>query len=267
MPDLSILIPARNEEWLQRTIKDIEDHKEGDTEILWEEDTEPMGQRALTNKLARQSKAKYVMKVDAHCSFSQGFDVKMMEDIDDRTIMAPSMMNLHAYDWNCPEHMRNYQGPKCCDKAEKIEVWQPKYKPILSNYEFTKDLIFNFSPKQDESDITETMCLQGSAWMVSREMYFDLNLCDEEFGSWGQQGVELGCKGWLSGGRAVTTRKAYYAHLFRKEEEFPYQRDMKQVDHAHQYSKDLFIKNNWDKAQYDFMWLIDKFNYPQDWRK
>ena len=98
MADLSILIPARNEEFLARTVADILEHIEGDTEIIavldgaWADPPVPdddrvnlihhsqsVGQRAATNEAARMSEARYVMKVDAHCAFDQGFDVKMMD--------------------------------------------------------------------------------------------------------------------------------------------------------------------------------------------
>jgi hypothetical protein len=84
--------------FLNRTIEDILEHIEADTEILvgldgaWADPTipdhprvkifhvtEPIGQRRMTNQLARLSKAKYVAKVDAHCGFDQGFDRKMIE--------------------------------------------------------------------------------------------------------------------------------------------------------------------------------------------
>ena len=187
MAELSILIPSRNEVWLQKTIEDINLHKEGNTEILWEEDTE-MGQRALTNKLARQSTAKYLMKVDAHCSFQQGFDVKMMAEMDERTILAPLMGVLDPIGWTI------------------------NGKKMVSRYCFGRDFVMRYDV---ENDNPETMCLQGSAWMIERENYWKWNVCDESLGSWGGQAVELGIAAWLNGGRCKTTRSAYYGHVFR----------------------------------------------------
>ena len=137
MTDLSILIPARNEMFLARTVEDILEHAEGDTEIIVILDGEPadpplpehervreiclnksIGQRAATNLAARLSSAKCVMKCDAHCSFDQGFDVKMMVDMQDDWTMVPKMYNLHAFDWVCDCGYRHYQGPtKPCEKC------------------------------------------------------------------------------------------------------------------------------------------------------
>src|SRR3990167_8747237 len=97
--DLSILIPARNEKYLQNTIDDISRHKELDTEVLVGIDDEPVGQRAMTNRLARQAKGKYLMKLDAHCSFAQGFDRLMIEKMEDDMVMMPILCRLDAERW------------------------------------------------------------------------------------------------------------------------------------------------------------------------
>jgi glycosyltransferase involved in cell wall biosynthesis len=109
MSDLSVLIPARNEIFLKRTIEDILAHCEGDTEVIavldgaWAEPpiedhprvqliyhSRSIGQRAATNEAARLSTAKYIMKADAHCAFDQGFDVKLMAQCDhDWTVIPP----------------------------------------------------------------------------------------------------------------------------------------------------------------------------------
>lgn len=288
MAKLSILIPARNEEFLQRTIEDIFEHIEGDTEVIigldgWDGDVHALpsprgdrlkyhgykkaiGQRAMTNLLAQQSEAKYLMKVDAHCSFSQGFDVKMMEAMDDNTLMIPRTLNLHAYDWICAEHGRNYQGLPCCKEAKKMEIWQVKPRPIIDGFYFGKDMICQFDERPKEGDLVETMCVQGSAWMCPREKYYEWELGDENYGSWGSQGVEIGCKVWLSGGRVVANRNVFYAHLFRRHEEFPYERDMAEVDKTYQYHKDLFLNDKWPKAKHKLSWLVEKFEFPLDWQ-
>lgn len=122
-PILSIVIPSRNEMFLGRTVEDILEHIEDDTEIIIGLDgvqdksdilndprvnviyvSESIGQRAMTNLCVKNSTAKYVMKVDAHCSFDQGFDRKMIEAFErvgDNVTMVPTMRNLWAFDWKC----------------------------------------------------------------------------------------------------------------------------------------------------------------------
>ena len=112
--DLSILIPARNEEFLGKTIEDIFKNIRGKTEVIavldgyWPNPgliddprltvihfTESVGQREGTNYAAKLSRAKYLMKCDAHCAFDEGFDVKMMDNMQDSWTMVPEMRNLH----------------------------------------------------------------------------------------------------------------------------------------------------------------------------
>ena len=234
MPKLSILIPSRNEPFLQRTIEDIKQHIKGDTEILWEEDTEPIGQRALTNKLARQSTSKYLMKVDAHCSFGPGFDVKMMAEMDDRTILAPQMGVL------------------------KPETWTVNGQKMTSRYCFDKNFVMQYDV---ENGNEETMCLQGSAWMITRENYWKWNVCDETLGSWGGQAAELGISAFINGGRCKSTKETYYGHYFRhSDSDFPYDRGDNPGQFATQelkrrYEHDPRIKK-----------LVAKFNPQCDWK-
>lgn len=288
MSKLSIIIPARDEEWLKDTLLDILSNIRDDTEILvgldgwamsfdmwdsekirWYVGTEPIGQRAMQNKLARLAEGQYIMKVDAHCSFSAGFDKAMLDDIDEKTLLVPMLFNLHAFDWICDRcGRREYQGVKpkqCCGKWIKERIWQVKPKPFYSNFFFDKDLVFQYHPVQKPDEVHEVMTIQGSGFMVSKEMYFDLELADEKYGSWGMQGTEVAGKVWLCGGRVLSTKKAFMGHMFRAHEEFPYQRDMKQVDHALAYCKDMFLHNKLPKQTRPLSWLVEKFSPVPTW--
>ena len=293
MPDLSILIPARNEQFLSQTIADIFAHIEGDTEIIcvldgnWSSEPIPddprltlvyhsksIGQRAATNEAARLSDAKYLMKVDAHCSFDQGFDVKMMKDMQADVTMIPLMKNLHAFDWVCEKGHRRYQSPsgvctECGLPTTQDIVWIAKRNPKSTAYRFDKDLHFQYwedYKRRQEGDLVESMSIQGSCFMVTREKYFELNLCDEKHGSWGQQGTEVAAKTWLSGGRVIVNKKTWYAHLFRTQGGdfgFPYPNPG--IEKARNYSRDLWLNNKWDKAIHKLNWLIEKFAPVPDW--
>lgn len=293
--DLSILIPARNEMFLARTVDDILENIEGNTEIIVVLDgaladppiiqdprvtviyhRESIGQRAATNEACKLSSAKYVMKVDAHCAFDKGFDVKMMAEMKDDYTMVPVMRNLHAFDWVCPDGHRRYQGPsgdckECGKPTERDVVWIPKTNPQSTSYRFDRTLhfqYFNEYAKRVSGDLTDTMSLQGSCFMLTREKYWELDICDEKHGSWGQQGVEVACKTWLSGGRVVVNHKTWYAHMFRTQGGdfgFPYELKGSDVEKARQYSRDLFLNDKWDKAIHPLSWLIEKFSPVPDW--
>jgi len=91
---------------------------------------ESIGQRAATNLACRLSKAKYVMKTDAHCSFDKGFDRKMIEAFKvtgDNVTMVPIMRNLWAFDWKCYHcGWKKYQGPTPtnAELVENLTNWE-----------------------------------------------------------------------------------------------------------------------------------------------
>lgn len=297
---LSILIPSRNEMFLKRTVEDILAHMEADTEILvgldgqWADPAledhdrvrilyypESIGQRKMTNQLAKMSHAKYVMKVDAHCAFDQGFDRKMIEafeELGDNVTMVPVMRNLHAFNLVCKNcQLTKYQGPtmmdgqkiKCtkCDGTEweRDVVWIPKESPQSTSYCFDPEPHFQYNndyKKRQKGDLVETMSLQGSAFMLTREKYWDLTICDENFGSWGSQGIEVAAKTWLSGGRVIVNKRTWYAHMFRTQGgdfSFPYEQPQSKVNTAKSMARDIFFGNKWAKQIHPLSWLVEKF--------
>lgn len=293
--DLSILIPARNEMFLARTIQDILEHREAETEVIavmdgfWADPPvaqdervtvlhfdQSTGQRAATNAAARVARGKYLMKADAHCAFDQGFDRKMLEAMQDDWTMAPLMRNLHAFDWVCPSGHRRYQGPsgpctECGQPTTRDVVWIAKPSPQSTAYRFDKTLHFQYWPElkaKQVGDIVETMSLQGSCFMLTKEKYWGLNICDEAWGSWGQQGVEVAVKTWLSGGRVMVNKKTWYAHMFRTQGgdfSFPYPITGSQVDRARKVSREVLQADNYPQAVHKFEWLLEKFYPVPDW--
>lgn len=304
--DLSILIPARNEMFLSQTVNDILQNKEGKTEIIvvldgeWADPpvvdhpdvtiiyhSESVGQRAATNDACKLSRAKYVMKCDAHVAFDKGFDVKLMKAIeghDDWTIM-PRLYNLHVFDWKCKKcGNRWYQGqtptechingeehtanPNCDGKDfERIMVWKPRLNKRSDYMRFDNDLHFQYFGEygkrpESEGEIADSMSLLGACFMLTRERYWDLNICDEDYGSWGGQGTEVACKSWLSGGALKVYKGTWYSHLFRTQGGdfgFPYPQNNKQVEHARQMNRDYWFKNSWEKQIRPLRWLVEKF--------
>lgn len=300
--DLSIIIPARNEMFLGTTIENLLKNIKGNTEIIAILDgydkpipeipkapnvtiighTTSVGQRAACNEAARLSQSKYLMKVDAHCSFDEGIDIKMIAEMHDDWTLIPIMYNLHAFDWVCKNcGHRLYQSPtpeaceKCGGKMEKEMLWKAKPSPTSTVYRFDNTLHFQYwndykkrpeYKEQAKTGITETMSIQGSCFMCTRDKWFELNICDEAHGSWGQQGTEVACKTWLSGGKVKVNHKTWYAHMFRTQGGdfgFPYSNPG--ILKARKHSRDLFLNNKWDKAIHPLSWLIEKFAPVPDW--
>jgi glycosyltransferase involved in cell wall biosynthesis len=310
---LSVLIPARNEEWLNRTVADVLANIRGDSEVIVIADgqwpVEPLalherltivktpdsiGQRAATNLAARLSNARYVMKLDAHCQVSEGFDITLAEACDvmgPDVCMIPGQYNLHAFDWVCTEGHRVYQGPTpvngctwklksakpedpiCGKPAQREIIWKKRDSRYTTAWRFDSALHFqywgDYQEQHKDQQIHPVMSCLGACWFVDRNHFLSLGALDEAHGSWGQMGTELACKYWLSGGSMVVNKNAWFAHLFRTQGgdfSFPYPLTGEQQDKARKRSAWLWKDGNWPLAKYDLRWLLDRFN-PPGWKK
>jgi len=164
--DLSVLIPARNETFLSRTVQDVLEHSGPRTEVIvmldgaWASPpivSHPrvtvvylpvsIGQRAATNMAARLSTATYVMKLDAHCALDDGFDAKLIaadEEIGRPDLtQIPVQYNLHVFNWRCPIcRFEIYQGPTPTDchhchasgtPFEQVMIWERRKRTPKGN--------------------------------------------------------------------------------------------------------------------------------------
>ena len=249
MADLSIIIPARNEFFLQKTIDNIFENSQADTEIIvildgyWPNPPiadhpkvtvchhmNSIGQRAATNEGARISQAEFIMKADAHCAFGPGFDRILMEDCQPDWTMIPMMWNLHAFDWKCKScGNQTYQGflPTECKKCkgndfEMVVVWKQRGNKVTYSWRFNNEMQFKYWKKhyrrsevKAQGDLIETMSFIGACMLMPRKFFWELEGMDEKHGSWGQFGTELACKTWLSGGKLITSKKTWFGHMFR----------------------------------------------------
>lgn len=305
--DLAILIPARQEEFLAHTIQDILENIEADTEVIavldgaWADPQilqyervniiyvpEAIGQRRATNLAARLSKAKYVMKTDAHCAFDKGFDRKMIEGFEkvgDNCTMVPIMKNLHVYDWKCYKCGKKvYQDvvPICPVDGEKMKkkmIWQPRRGTNSRSYAFDSEPHFQYFQqyrntekykKELESGFTETMSLQGSCWMLSRERYLEYAPVREELGSWGSEGIEMSCREWLSGGKCLVNHNTWYAHCFRTKGNifgFPYPQSGRDVHRTKARVWDMILNGRLPNQKYPVSWQVERFWPVSGWNE
>jgi len=300
--DLTVIIPGRNEQFMRHTIEDVLAHSRADTEIVaitdssWPDPpiadhpavkllhtTHPIGQRAATNLGAQLSRAKYICKLDAHCSVDEGFDVKMIDKMQPDWTMIPSMNRLHCFDWICECGEREYQGtrPKACKECNGEDfsmamVWSPRlqYAPTVA-WRFDSSLHFQYFRKyhrrpevkeQAKTGIIETMSSIGCCFLMERERFWELGGLSEGHGSWGQYGTEISCKAWLSGGKLVTCLDTWIAHMFRTgnfgkngQSSWPYPINQQQIDKARKYSRDLWLNNRWEKQKRPLSWLVERF--------
>ena len=286
MDKLSVIIPARNEVFLQKTIDSVLDAAVEDIEVLAVTDgydpdpplredprvrrihnPESIGQRQSINLAARLSTGKYIMKLDAHCMVAPGFDKILKEDCKPEWTMVPTMYVLDVVKW----------APKTNKKTEYMYVSGPDHMKDGKSYGFRAMYYGKYAgavsrrPRNDKL-IDETMCCMGPGWLMHKDRFWHQGGCDEGHGGWGQQGVEVGLKAWLSGGALMVNKKTWFAHWFRGGEQpmglgkgFPYKITFREQEEARKYSKDLWLNNKWSKQTRTIEWLVEKFN-PPTWK-
>lgn len=276
---ISILIPARNEIFLQKTIENVIDNAQEEIEIIAVLDgyepnppiedhpfvklirhKEAQGQRQSINEAARVAKGKYIMKLDAHCALDKGFDVKLKADCEYDWTVIPAMRNLDVKTWK----------PKEIDSIDRALSRRKLNSYMFIGWNEKNELrTLYYSDKENRKlweraeQIDDTMSCMGCCFFMHKDRFWELGGCDETHGGWGQQGVEVACKAWLSGGSLKVNKKTWFAHWFRAGDGgFPYSISGRTVQAARNYSKELWLNNKWEKQVRPFSWLLEKFNPP-----
>jgi glycosyltransferase involved in cell wall biosynthesis len=261
---ISIIIPSAKDPCLQKTIDDLRAKAEGEIEIVVVLDGENsevknadkvilnerrIGLRASVNRGVAESSGEYLMKIDAHCMFDQGYDKKLLIDIEDNWIVMPRRYKLDTEKW---EVMK--------------EEGYIDYDRLFINDPMKIGGIHWNSRRDERADILidDTMVIQGSCWVMSRKHWDWLGPLQEEgYGTFTQEPIEICLKTWLGGGRVVVNKHTWYAHKHRK-----FGRTVRirgnEVDAGNAYSKDFWLNNRWDKRIHDLKWLFDRFGLRYD---
>jgi len=249
-----------------------------------------IGQRAATNEGARVATGEWVCKLDSHCAVDKDFDVKLLEGAEPHWTIVAAQYNLLAFVWKCKScgHLKD-QSPKpakctnCGSRYFKqVKEWRPrdgsagtdvdrqsgKRNTLLKGWRFDTKLEYQqwgaLSDRFKGQPIHDTMSLLGACWAMRRDRYWEIEPCDEKYGSWGQQGTEIACKTWLSGGELKVNTTTWFAHFFRVGGiGFPYA-DGGRKERAMARCREHWLQNRWEKQVYPLSWLIDRFR-PPDW--
>ncbi|MFA5133088.1 MAG: glycosyltransferase family 2 protein [Candidatus Paceibacterota bacterium] len=275
----SILIPSRNEQFLQKTIDDILSKATGEIEIIAVLDgywsvpklkdypnltiihLPRLGMRTAINASASIAKGKYLLKCDAHCIFAQGFDEVLVKDCQEDWVVIPRRYrmdsnNLDIENWKYID-----------DKRAPVDYHYLCYPGINDGLHgiIWKDRAM----QRKDFMIDDEMSSQGSCWFMHKSYFDRFNGVQEEgYGSFCQEFQQIGLRTWLSGGRVVVNKNTWYAHLYKgKAFGRMYTMDTKDVERGKHWSCDYWMNNRWKERKYDIEWLIDKFSPVPGWEK
>ena len=297
---LSIAIPSRNEKFLKQTILDVLKNATGDIEIFpildgyeipKEEIVEdsrvhylsiPLGdkkchKRQGINMMVEICKGEYVMSLDAHCMVAKGFDERLAKDHGgDNWVQIPRRHRLDAENWSIqtqvdgrppidyeyvmfPLNYHPTSGSPSRPKEPKKE-----YYPAIHGFKWDKRTLERLN-----IPIDETMTFQGSCWFMTKNHFKKINLMQiEGYSGWGQEAEEIGFKTWRAGGKVVTNKNTWYAHLHKGSKYGRmYRMPKESTTDCNKYSYNYWINEN----KVFFIKFIEKFwpvpNWPADWKE
>jgi glycosyltransferase involved in cell wall biosynthesis len=242
---LSVIVPSRNEKYLNKTVEDLLSKAKGSIEIIeildgyWEAPIddprvkvihrgEPLGMRAGINAGVAIAQGEYIMKTDAHCMFAEGFDLELIKSCEDQTVIVPRRYRLDALNWKIIEDGR----------------------PPVDRMRLTPDLHGkDWQEGNTTAEIEETPSSQGSCWLMKRKYFYELELMDQQtYGPFWSEFQEIGLKCWLSGGRVLVNKRTWYAHLHKTSRGY-------KLD-----AKNELKEFSWHKATQPLSWLIKRFS-------
>lgn len=283
MAKVSVLIPSLNEPYLSQTVEGIFAKATGDIEVVVYLDgyqphpplrerpslrvvycAERKGMRNAINTAAAIASGDFIMKLDAHCALSEGFDEVLQSECDEDWVVIPRHYRLDVDKWD-----------RKLDKVmDYYYLYPPLKDPILHQDEpswyFRGCLWSQRTLDRAEIMIDDQMTFQGATWFTSANHFWrTLGPLDARFGTLLQEAQEIGMKTWLSGGRMIINKNAWYAHWHKQSRGYPYPR-MEGLE-SHRISADYWMNNRWPQRVHDFEWLVDHFApvpfWKKDWKK
>lgn len=276
---LTVIIPSRNERFLNETIRDVLKNATGAIEIIpvldgYEPDELVVDERVNYLRLPQVSytqkrhginqavslaKGEYVMALDAHCMVAPGFDEQLIKDHQPNWVQIPRRHRLDAENWSLQTQSDN-RPP--IDYEYIMFDKLVKYKNIHGFKWDARTL------ERWDIPIDETMQFQGSCWFMTKD-WFNKNgfMQIEGYTGWGQEAEEIGMTTWKNGGQVMTNKNTWYAHLHKG----PKYGRMYFMTKQSQRECNEFSYNYWVIQNKDFFTaFIDKFKpplWPENWKE
>lgn len=279
MNKVSIIIPSRNEQFLQKTVDDLLIKAKDDFEIIviLDENDQPLtphknliverkrgkpGLRSAINQAVERATGKYIMKTDAHCLFDVGFDIKLKNDCDDNWVVIPRRYSLDAENW--------------CIKTSRPIIdyeFMPFPYRTLTSVRFGGKW-WERAEQRKELLLDEEMAFQGSCWFTTKKHLQNIGGYDI-ITSTGDEFVleseELANKTWLSGGKCMVNKNTWYAHLHKGQQYgrgYAFDRDAAKRQRL--FHIDYWMHDRWPKAIHKMSWFVEQFDpvptWPTDWQ-
>jgi glycosyltransferase involved in cell wall biosynthesis len=277
---VSVIIPSRKETFLVPTVESVLRNATGDIEVVvildgyWPVPPLPVdpriavvhrgthqGMRQGINAGVLTASGEWLMKLDAHCDVSPGFDEVLKANADRDWIVVPRRMSLDPEKWTIQDngkspvdaHYLSYPFERPNDPSCGLHgtVWNARAR------------------ERKEILIDEEMSSQGSCWFMHRDHWNRLGPMEvAKYGNFIQEFQEIGLKTWLGGGKVMVNKMCHYLHLHKgKEHGRGYFISKKEMQAGADFATRYWMTDSWPDRVHDLKWLIERFSPVPKWPK
>jgi hypothetical protein len=159
------------------------------------------GMRGAINAGVAVSTGEFIMRVDTHCMFGEGYDKIMTDTCPPDAIMTAVRFFLDPVKWEVMNLPPVYYEKLVIQEGKKFagQRWD-------SRTEERKNIM-----------IDETMAMQGSVWLMPRAWWDKVivELQTEGYGPLIQDSHEMIFKTWKAGGKMLLNKLTWFAHKHR----------------------------------------------------
>lgn len=226
-PLVSVVIPARNERFLNPTIWDLLNKAKGEIEVIvhldgyWPEEViqndkvkyihsgQPCGMRAGINKCVAIAQGDYILKSDGHVLWDEGFDVKLAKDMQPNWVVIPRRKRLDAEKWEEEITSKPDIDYERLSYPSDEADWGGAG---LNGRIWTERIRDNKNIMVDKN-----MSFQGSAWFMTKEHFNKCKLMDDDrWGEFWNEAQEISFRTVLcQEGTVMVNKNTFYCHLHK----------------------------------------------------
>jgi hypothetical protein len=296
---LSIVIPSRNEKFLKKTIEDVLEKATGEVEVFpvldgydipneeivvdprveyvsLEKNAFTQKRHGINKVINELSSGEYVMSLDAHCMMAPGFDTQLAKDHEPNWVQIPRRHRLDADNW-CLQPQSDNRPPidyeymmfplryhPMTGSPQKPREPGKEHEPALHGFKWDSRTLERW-----DIPIDDTMQFQGSCWFMTKDWFKKNGFMQiEGYTGWGQEAEEIGLTTWKNGGRVVTNKNTWYAHLHKGAQHGRmYYMSKRWITECNNFSYDFWVRKNKEF----FISYINKFwpvpNWPENWQE
>jgi len=164
------------------------------------------GMRGAINAGMAVAKGEFVMRLDEHCCFGNGYDKIMTDACEPNQIMTARRYFLDPTTWTIMDI-------PYLDYEKLVIMKDEKGNPV----KFAGQRWRSRDAARKEIMVDETTAMQGSMWIMPLKWWNDIigELQTEGYGPTYQDSTEVTMKTWQAGGKLMLNKNTWYAHKHR----------------------------------------------------